>query len=151
MRVLLACAALALLAFGAPSPALAQLGANCSISTTGVAFGSYDVFVGTPRTSTGTITYSCTVGLSIRIELGMGSSGTYAARTMRQASEALDYNLYRDSNYATVWGDGSGGTGVFTGTTLLAPGNVTVYGRLPAGQNVSAGAYSDTVVATIVF
>jgi len=28
---------------------------------------------------------------------------------------------------------------------------VTVYGRVPAGQNVAAGSYGDSVVATIIF
>jgi spore coat protein U-like protein len=151
MRLVLAAAALSALFLISPSDAAAQLGTNCSISTTGVAFGNYDVFAAGATTSTGSITYSCTIGLSVRIELGTGSSGTFAARTLRNGIDSLNYNLYRDSGFATVWGDGTAGTGVFTATTALAPGTVTVYGRIPAAQNVSVGSYGDTVVATIVF
>lgn len=145
-----ASAAVALL-IGGPDAA-AQLGSNCSISTTGVAFGTYDVFSPSPRTSTGTVTYSCTAGLLIRIELGTGSSGNFTARTLGNGVDSLLYNLYMDGGYATVWGNGSGGTGVYTTIAALGPPtNLTVYGRVPAVQNVSIGSYSDTVIATIVF
>jgi spore coat protein U-like protein len=132
--------------------AVAQLGANCSISTSGVAFGTYDVFSPSPRTSTGTITYSCSLGLLIRVELASGSSGTFVNRTLRNGVDSLLYNLYTDSGYATVWGNGSGGTGVYSSFVVLGPPvNVPVYGRVPAAQNVSSGSYSDTVIATIQF
>jgi spore coat protein U-like protein len=150
LSCLAAAVALALLT-GVPE-AIAQLGGSCSISTTGVAFGTYDVFSPSPRTSTGTVTYSCSLGLLIRIELGTGSSGGFANRTLRNGVDSLLYNLYTDSGYGTVWGNGSGGTGVYSSVGALGPPvNVTVYGRLPAAQNVSIGSYSDTVIATIQF
>jgi hypothetical protein len=40
----------------AASIAEAQLGLNCSIGTTPVAFGDYDVLSATPKTTTGTVT-----------------------------------------------------------------------------------------------
>jgi spore coat protein U-like protein len=51
----------------------------------------------------------------------------------------------------TVWGDGSAGTS----TVLLRkvnrnrPVTTTIYGRIPPGQNVSVGTYSDAVTVTI--
>lgn len=152
LRLPCAAAALAVALLTGVPDATAQLGANCSVSTTGVAFGTYDVFSPSPRTSTGTITYSCTAGLLIRIELATGSSGSYAARTLGNGTDSLQYNLYTDGGYATVWGNGSGGTGVFSEIASVGPAvSVPVYARVPAAQNVSIGSYSDTVIATIVF
>lgn len=52
----------------------------------------------------------------------------------------------------SVWGDGSGGTATVSGALAL-PGAIdhTVYGRLPARQNVGAGAYTDTLTVTLNF
>lgn len=128
--------------------------AACTVSANGVNFGSYSVFTTTATTSTGTVTYRCgNADHNIRIDLSTGSSGTYTARTLQRSSEALSYNLYLDSAFATVWGDGSGTTGDYQKGN--PPNNsdviVTVYGRITAQQDVSAGSYTDTIVATVNF
>jgi spore coat protein U-like protein len=132
--------------------------ADCTISTTSVAFGTYNVFNVTPVDSAGSVTYRCglwewLLGLPINITLNTGQSGTYTARTMRKGSESLSYNLYRDATFSQVWGNLSQGTSVYgiTRPPLLTYVTVPVYGRVPAGQDVSAGLYTDTVVATINF
>jgi spore coat protein U-like protein len=83
--------------------------------------------------------------------LSTGSSGSYAARTLRSGAFELPYNLYLDAARTQVWGDGSAGT--FTDSPN--PGNVTrtipVYGRIPPLQDAAAGTYSDTIVVTFVF
>ena len=136
----------------APAIAEAQLGLNCTISTTPVAFGDYNVLSATPKTTTGSVTIQCTLGVNIIITLGRGSSSTFDPRTMRNGAEVLNYNLYREATYQNIWGDGTGGTQSHTAVaTVLFPTTVTVYARLPAGQNVAAGSYSDSVVATIIF
>jgi spore coat protein U-like protein len=136
----------------APAIAEAQLGLNCSISTTPVAFGDYNVLSATPKTTTGTVTYQCTLGVGIIVTLSKGSSSAFDPRTMRNGAEVLNYNLYREATYSTIWGDGTGGSQTYTAAaTVLFPTNVTVYARVPAGQNVAAGSYSDSVVATIIF
>ena len=128
--------------------------AACTVSAGGVNFGSYSVFAAGATTSTATITYRCgNADHNIRVDLSTGSSGTYTARTLTKSSETLSYNLFLDAAFGTVWGDGSGTTGDYTkgnppnGTDV----NLTVYGRITAQQDVSAGSYSDTVVATINF
>ena len=72
---------------------------------------------------------------------------------MRQGTETLDYNLYQDSTRTVIWGDGTGGSQTFVqpDPRLGVNIDVTVYGRIPAGQDVSSGAYSSTVTATIFF
>jgi spore coat protein U-like protein len=72
---------------------------------------------------------------------------------MQKGAEALTYNLFRDASHSTVWGDGTSGTSVYQ---LANPPNntnvnLTVYGSVSAGQDVSAGTFSDTVTAVINF
>ena len=132
----------------------AQLAPSCTISVTSVAFGSYNVFTTTPADSTGTITYRCnSQATNISISLSDGSGSSFNPRTLRKGSEVLDYNLYTNAARTTIWGDGTGGTSVFTQGNPPNNQNVnlTVYGRIPAQQDVSAGNYSDTVLAIINF
>jgi spore coat protein U-like protein len=144
-----ACVLLALLAV--PHAAAAQ----CTISSTSVNFGPYDVFDSAPRDSTGTVTYECVLPVSVQITLTRGSSATYDPRTMTKGAETLQYNLYLDNSRSVVWGDGSGVTNLYSATlTPFEVGTnigVTVYGRLFARQDISAGAYTDMITATINF
>ncbi len=69
-----------------------------------------------------------------------------------ERSDALNYNLYLDAARTSIWGDGTGGTALFT--VAIPSGkavNVTIFGRIPAGQDVAAGSYSDSIVVTIQF
>ena len=72
---------------------------------------------------------------------------------MLNGSEPLNYNLYRDAARTAIWGDGTGGTQVYSDPRTPRNQNVTltVYGRIPAGQDVSVGTYTNTVTATINF
>lgn len=127
---------------------------SCTISVTSVAFGNYNVFTTTADDSTGTITYRCnSSAMNISISLSDGSSSTYSPRTLRKGSEILQYNLYRNAARTTIWGNGTGGTSVYTSANPPNNSNVsvTIYGRIPAQQDVSAGSYSDTVSAVINF
>jgi len=132
-----------------------QAAAQCSISTTSVNFGSYDVFVPTARDSTGSLTYNCLLPLSVQITLTKGSSATFSPRTLIKAAEPLQYNLYRDASRSLIWGNGTGGTSIYSATVTIFQVatniTVTVYGRIPAQQDISAGTYNDTVTATINF
>jgi spore coat protein U-like protein len=127
---------------------------SCTISVTSVAFGNYNVFTTTADDSTGTITYRCnSTAANIWIALSDGSSSTFSPRTLRKGSEVLNYNLYRNAARTNIWGDGTGGTSVYTRADPPNNSNVnlTVYGRIPALQDVSAGNYTDTVLAVINF
>jgi spore coat protein U-like protein len=128
---------------------------TCSISTTGVSFGTYDVFATAPLDSTGSVTYNCLkiLNASITITLDKGGASTFNPRRMLKGGEALDYNLYRDAARTTIWGDGTGGSQVYTDPSPPNNQNVTVtiYARIFAQQDVSAGAYTNTITATINF
>lgn len=90
--------------------------------------------------------------MSYTVLLSAGDAGSYSPRKLSGGAHTLSYNLYTDPLRTIVWGDGSGGTTSITGAFAL-PGAIdhTVYGRLPAQQNVGAGVYSDTITATIDF
>ena len=127
---------------------------SCTISSTSVNFGSYNVFTGSATDSTGSVTINCNGSAhNIIVPLSQGASSTFNPRTMQKGGETLTYNLYRDAARTTIWGDGTGGTSTYTNANPPNNGdvNLTVYGRVPAGQDVSAGTYSDTVAAVINF
>jgi len=135
----------------------AQAAINCTWrATVPVNFAAYDVFSGTPDDADGSVTYRCTGvgGASVTIDLSTGGSGTYSPRRMTRAGvETLDYNLYRNVTRSEIWGNATGGT--FRYGPIVPPNNtnvrVNIYGRIPAGQDKSAGNYADTIVATINF
>ncbi len=132
--------------------------ASCIIeAVSGVSFGSYSVFSQTPDNATGSFTVSKCAPKSASYTATISTgNGSYATRTMTLAggTETLAYNLYTSSAYTTVWGDGNGGTGSVSGNggSGKTSGNpITIYGRIPAGQDVSAGSYSDSLTITITF
>lgn len=124
------------------------LATTCHISTPGLAFGNYDVFNSVSTNGTGTINVSCDAPTNYTIALSAGQ-GTFAARTMMNGRNPLGYNMYSNLSYTTVWGDGSAGTVTVTGIT--ATPTQTVYGRIPAQQNLPIGNYSDNIMMTLSF
>ena len=133
------------------APGFAQ--AACSVNPTSVAFGVYSPLNVVPTDTAGTLRVSCdTVTVGYTVLLSAGSAGSYASRRLSGGMYTLAYNLYTDALRTVVWGDGSGGTMTVRGAFAL-PGAIdhTVYGRVSAGQNVGAGAYTDTITVTINF
>lgn len=133
----------------------ANVSVNCTISTAPVAFGTYDPIGAngtTPLDSNGSITIACTKGSTVTIGLDAGSnSGGTGARSMSSGAELLGYALYQDTTRTTPWGN-SGAAVLDTGTApSSAPRSFTVYGRVPPAQNVSAGTFTDVVLATVNF
>lgn len=129
----------------------------CTISVGGVAFGNYDPGSASPDDGTALLIVACvSTENSVLTALGAGGSGSYATRRMSNGASNLNYNLYTNSARTIVWGNGSGGSSTVTLTGGILLGGTryftrTVYGRIPAGQNVSAGSYGDTIVVTITF
>jgi len=128
--------------------------ANCAIATTAVSFGVYDVFSVTANDSTGTVTIRCTGNAAnVTVTLSKGASTTFNPRILTSGSNTLTYNLLTTAARSTIWGDNTGGTVLYT--NAAPPNNtnvvVTIYGRITAGQDVSAGSYSDSITATVYF
>jgi spore coat protein U-like protein len=133
----------------------ASVSPNCTITTAVVAFPAYDPVVANAAANddgTGTVTITCTKGTVATIGLGLGANALVNQRRMKDgAGDLLNYSLYLDAGRTTIWGTASPNLL----TPVAAPDKTarpfTVYGRIPFGQDVPAGAYSDTVVATVNF
>lgn len=131
---------------------------NCTISTEAVAFGNYDPIVanaGDDLEGAGSVTIACTLQDIVQVTLGQGSNAdsgsTDAApqRRMAKGEDFLSYALYSDSGRTAVWGNTSAVDVEDEGTGVAE--EHTVYGSVASGQNVPAGAYTDSVVATVTF
>ncbi len=132
----------------------ATVNKTCTITTTAVAFGVYDPVVTNASTAldaAGTIVVTCTKGAGTRIDLGLGANAAGSVRRMTGGGDFLTYELYTDSGRTTVWGSGAGAGNTIGAAPSKAARTVDVYGRVAAGQDVSAASYTDTVVATINF
>jgi spore coat protein U-like protein len=127
---------------------------SCSIAVVSpVSFGVYDVFSTVPNDNgVGSLTVDCqgSGNTTFVAALGDGRGHGYAPRVMRDGEKSLNYNLYTDATRSVVWGDGSGGSQIVTFTKNK---NVTmdVFGRIPAGQDVPVGTYTDNITATVTF
>ena len=139
------------------SPAAAQL---CTVSSTGVSFGTYSPLSGSPTTSTGTVTVNCTatvaIGISYSIQIGAGAGGSFGARRMASGTNLFAYQLYTNAALSMIWGDGTSGTGTVSDSYgLLSLGSVTrnytAYGRVAPMQNVAPGAYTDVLTILISY
>ena len=130
---------------------------GCTIGVTPINFGNYDTFSSTPLDAVGTITVNCTGDVNkANVTLGVSSaSGTFNPRRMKRSggSDLLDYNIYIDVTRTVIFGDGTGGTSDVQvkrqGPSVPWSENISTYGRIPPGQDVSAGTYSDTLMATV--
>ena len=131
------------------------LSAACSVSTTPVNFGDYDVFSSSPTDSTGFITITCdeVPPPTVTVSIGQSpNSGGFNPRKMKLTggTDLLNYNLYTSGSYANIWGDGTSGT--VTKTVAVhtnQPETLKVFGRIPPLQDVSHGTYTDTLTVTI--
>jgi len=139
-----------LIVFWQPLPALA----SCSFrSVTDVGFGDYNVFDTLPDTGgVGSITIKCQggPGNAFDVTLSTGQSHSYASRLMMSGANTLTYNIYTSATRSIVWGDGHGGSSTQTAyknsTTTLS-----LFGQIPAGQDVANGIYTDNLIATVNF
>lgn len=136
----------------------ATVTANCTIAASSLDFGAYDPVVANASADLDvatTISVTCTSAANATITLGEGANaegGSTADAPLRQmisGADLLKYNLFTTVGRTTVWGNTLATSVPYTGTGTAT--NVDVYGRVESAQNVPAGTYADTVVATITF
>ena len=138
----------------------ATVAANCTISTVGISFGAYDPVVANATTdldSNGSVTVACTAGAATTIGMDQGGTPTATStaaapeRQMDSGTDQLRYDLYQDASRTVVWGDVGTPAALAYNSTTFAAQVFTIYGQVPAGQDVNTGTYTDTVTATISF
>lgn len=147
----------------APLGVTATVAATCDISTTSVAFGNYDPTLSSASNSTGTVTLTCVKGSLPVVSLDLGSNPVGTVRHMKgTGTDVLSYELFQPANNAVgtncagtetvVWGDGTNGSQFSATAAADTLGrSYNICGRIPAGQNVGADSYSDTVTAKVDF
>lgn len=134
----------------------ATVAKTCQLQNlTDLAFGTYDVFSATDLDQTATFEIRCNPNLAYRIQIDPGlnyglATGYAADRAMTDGTNYLAYRLYRDAGRTQLWGNTLG-----TDTLDQSNGNgawrqLTIYGRIPAGQEVPAANYVDATVTLTV-
>lgn len=138
---------------------------DCTASANGVAFGTYDPLAAAADDSTGTVTVSCSYSppgansVNYAVTLSTGRSGSFTQRYLAAGASSLGYNVFSNAGRSQVWGDASLGSVVITGSFTFGSGQGdrtrlrthTIYGRIPALQDVPPGNYTDSVVVTLTF
>ena len=129
--------------------------AACQVSNvSALAFGSYNVLSPTAKTITGSFNVrNCSGGARTYTATFSAGNGTLAARNLRSGTNTLGYNIYKDAAYTQILGNGSGGTATIANTNTgsgTGPTH-TLYGLIPAGQDVPAGSYTDSLTITLTF
>lgn len=138
-------------------PSLCQLN-----STSTVGFGNINDISTTSRdyTAQGAVNTTCNFGTPYSIYLGDGNNRIAGGfrRMINSNNEFIPYQLYKDSNYSTVWDatggvTNVGGTGGVSKTGTGSAQTTTVYGKIPQGTAIASrpGVYSDSVVVTVTY
>jgi spore coat protein U-like protein len=149
-------AAIAATALLAAAPSRAD---SCSVGATTHAFAAYDTVNARAGTSSITVTCTHTNSPAVRFDYVIALSsgpGSYAGRQMVGTGDILVYNLYDGVAHTSVWGDGSAGTVVVSGSFNVGGGAggtksdvQTVYGLIGGSQNVLPGGYATASPITV--
>jgi spore coat protein U-like protein len=133
--------------------------ANCLVSATPVAFGSYDPMAATATTSTGVLTLTCTQGSAPSVAIDLGANASAGQRRMAAGANRLPYDLFQPS--ANTAGASCAGASTpyptatpgfaLTSAPSIAARNFNVCAQIAPGQDVPVGSYSDTVLVTVTF
>lgn len=134
-------------------------------ATNTLTFPAYDSFnnASTPDDA-GPVSYTtqCTkgaTGVTFQVDGGANYGHISGTRALKSATanDYLNYSLFSDSARTAAWGfNASNGAGTpgsaLTITSSTANQTLTIYGRIPAGQDpTTASDYTDTVTVAVNF
>lgn len=133
-------------------PVTLEIAGSCQVRTTDLDFGNYNAASPSALLGQTAVQVTCTQGLNIEIGLGagQGGGGNVQDRRMSSGADTLRYGLYQDAARRVNWGNTSG---VDT-TELQGSGReqvVTIFGQIPARQQVAPGRYGDTIVVHVYY
>jgi spore coat protein U-like protein len=135
---------------------------GCQVSATAITFGTYNPLNAGGTVAAGSWAVICnatgpgSATVAGTLSLSTGYSGNYAARYMLSGANRLYYNIYLTPGYAQIIGNGSAGTYAPTATGTVTAGHAyqvsgTMYGLVPAAQDVAPGSYVDSIVVTVTY
>jgi spore coat protein U-like protein len=89
---------------------------------------------------------------NVGLSAGTATGATVSNRSMTLTGgiTLLKYDLLRGSYTGSNWGQ-TIGTDTVTGSGTGFVQSLIVYGKIPAGQSVAQGTYTDTITATITY
>lgn len=132
---------------------------SCAISNAALIFGNYEVFSARATDGVGTVELVCTnldsvasSGDSVALSIGASANGTVTDRKMAAGSGTLNYAIFSDASRTRNWAEGQDVPRLPTGSLQAHESKqlqFTLYGRIPAQQNVQAGQYSDNLMVTV--
>ncbi|MDR5760207.1 spore coat protein U domain-containing protein [Caballeronia sp. LZ035] len=148
---------LVFLLFGAAAQAQ-----SCSATVSGITFGPIAPATTSVASITGTVNITCTPAalnppVRVCLNFGTGGGGTsYSPRLATTGTGTIQYNLYSDAGYSTIWGSRASGTFAPVAVDLTFPlgvssvsRSVTIYARTAPGQTaLVAGNYSSVFFGT---
>lgn len=138
----------------------AEVLATCKIESivSDIDFGILIPGSATEYDARGRFSYACTTGIRGRFSLDGGTTmNNVLDRAMQGADGSmLKYQLYTNTNYRRIWGDGTGASRTVRsglGRGMDRPRNRNIFARVLDTdlQNVNTGAYSDTVTINFDF
>lgn len=130
---------------------------TCTFQTAAVgdlAFGTYDPYATTDLDASTSFSFRCNNRVAVQVQLGYTTNATGTQRRMAGGiSDFLNYDLYQDASRTTPWGNILSGAGANTWNYTMTNGSgytKSIYGRIPALQDVSPGTYADNGVTITV-
>jgi spore coat protein U-like protein len=135
---------------------------RCTVSSSGLSFGSYDPTNAAGLRAQGTISAKCTKGDAVSVALNQGANpapGSTPVAPIRRmtdgASHYVPYHIYIAAPPSRAeWGTGAAGKSQPPAQIAAgagAPVVFTAYGALSGGTNVPAGEYTDVIMAVVTF
>lgn len=133
----------------------ATVASNCRLTVNPLVFGSYDPLGSNSISAldaTTPLMLTCTRDTQASINMDSGKNAVKGSpqRFLASGPPQLGYLVFRDSARTQNWGIGADAL-EFVSSGGKDGQSLTVFGRIPPGQEVPAGVYSDVLTATVDF
>ena len=122
----------------------------CEVSATDLDFGQTGNLSANVD-ATATITVRCTAGTPYKIRINGGHAGTTSPANHKMTNGMFDitYGIYRNAARTKGWGRWNSNDVNAVGTGL--PQTFTAYGRVPPQPTPPPGAYTDSLIVSVVY
>jgi len=124
---------------------------DCRITVTDLSFGQYDPLgqnSSRELNAAAGVSMLCTRDARATIVIDAGQNPVGTTRGLASGGQVVSYQLYRDADRTQVWGSGADAL-QFVSAGVQNPQQFVVYARIPPGQGVASGRYSDGGTATV--
>lgn len=129
----------------------AKVNSTCTVAVLPINFGTINS--NSQNLQSTTLIATCTKGTAFTVALSSGMSNDFSNRymTLTDDSDQLKYNIYFDNLYSNILGDGSANTSTINDIGTGNDQTFTLFGKIPTGQFVSPGIYSDLISVTLSY